>query len=500
MSSPAPLPDWDETPSAKVAFDEEQSTLEVSETNTQTEFFPTFGAARRNVKPFLIKAGRKSRRVLLGLLLVLVLAYSALNVYASMLLNRELVEIRAKGEPMRLGELAPAPMPDAQNAAVLYQKAFEADNLTDQESMLVANYYVASSIKNEKDVIKALYKNRQAIQWLRQASARPKCRFPVDWDLSPNRITYRHYARLRGAARLMAAQAHWEARNGQMEAALRDVQVVLQMAAHLKDEPTIIGFLVANAIYSIGNRSLGKVLENAALTPAQARAFEQSLPPIDWNRFFRRAMLGERTFTLWAFDTAISNPTLLRSTLLVAENPAPSVMVYTPAALLWRPMFKLDEVHSLRLWKPAIDSLTPMQIPEPREIASLQQQAIEKAPSYAILTRMLLPVYERAREQRDRLEVIDRQRQNVWALICYRTVHSEYPATLQAAETFWGKPLPIDIYSKRPFAYQRKNQSFDLYSIGPNGVDDKGKGAYGRRDTSPLHSDDIMWNPPVRQN
>lgn len=61
------------------------------------------------------------------------------------------------------------------------------------------------------------------------------------------------------------------------------------------------------------------------------------------------------------------------------------------------------------------------------------------------------------------------------ALAVYRAQHGEYPENLAALVPDILPEFPLDLYSDKPFHYQRKpDGGYLLYSVGDNGIDDGG--------------------------
>jgi hypothetical protein len=57
-------------------------------------------------------------------------------------------------------------------------------------------------------------------------------------------------------------------------------------------------------------------------------------------------------------------------------------------------------------------------------------------------------------------------------LAVYRTEHDTYPDSLeQLVPKIVGK-LPLDLYSGKPFIYEKQGEGYVLYSVYRNGVDD----------------------------
>jgi hypothetical protein len=341
-----------------------------------------------------------------------------------------------------------------------------------------------------------LQRNQRALELARQAALKPACNFKTGWDQPPNNILFPEYADMRRLARLLRYRAIDAAQRGDSAGALRDVNTIFRMTDHLSNQPVLIGFLVSAAMDAIGHRTLADVLQTAKLSAAQAQTWQVAQPRIDWNKAFLRSMQGERTFMLWAFT---ATPELLRDSWGWGGEESTSTLrfLFKPLYYLWMPVLKIDQLYSLRLWKQHIAGLQPMQVPAPQDHAQKLDQQVIDAPPYAILTRMLFPVFSRTRHHRDRIEVFERQQIIALALAVYRTQHGRYPATLQEAAKAWGKPLPLDVFGDKPFRYRSDGRTFTLYSIGDNRQDDKGRGRLG---FDPEHKmdddgDDIAWVP-----
>ena len=469
--------------------------------------FPTFHAAGNLVWRGVKKTGRgvmKLRRPALILLLILAVAHAGLNIYASVLLNRELAAIREKGEPLKFIEMAPPPVPEAENAAPLYRKAAAARQLKGVEEQEISytlnpekQKSLGQKLPSQARVREILGRHQKALALVREAAARPLCRFDSSWENTkmPYAILYPQYAEMRSLARLLCVQALQDARDGNSAAALENIRAVYRMSNHVNSDTILISFLVARAIEMIGDNALAKVLEIQPQQAAQARAFEASLPRTDWSKVLRRAFLTERTLGITGFELFSSNPFSVYNW----EN-QPTLPQWTakPLSILWSPFFKLDEVYFLRLWQKHLDALQPLQTPlQPHPtFPDLEEQS----PFYAFTTRALFIGYLRSIERRDDAEVARNQRQNALAISAYRAAHNgAYPTNLREAATAWNAPLLPDPYNAQSFQYRVEDNGFTLYSVGPNRTDNAGRNdsrdshTY-RQKNAPASSDDIVWN------
>lgn len=62
--------------------------------------------------------------VLGALILLLIALHIVLNIVFGIQLRNTIRDLKAQGKPMTIAEITPAPVPDNENAAKLYQKAF----------------------------------------------------------------------------------------------------------------------------------------------------------------------------------------------------------------------------------------------------------------------------------------------------------------------------------------------------------------------------------------
>ncbi len=469
--------------------------------------FPTFRIIGAPLGRGVKKIGRglkKMRRGALILLLILAVAHAGLNIYASVLLNRELAAIRAKGEPLKYLEMAPPPVPEAQNAAPLYRKAYAARQVSDTEYREIYDALgterplpKVQKTPSEARVREILEHNQKALSMAREAAARPFCRFNSSWENKmPYAILYPQYGEMTSLGRFLCLQALQEARDGNGAAALENLRAAYRMSDHVTSDAISISFFVSRSISSTADKTLAQVLEVQPQNAVQARAFEASLPSRDWSEDVRRAYLAERAMGIYGFEITAVNP--IAGLSGADERLQFSQRASRPLSFLWSPFFKLDEIYALRFWKNRMQSLPPLHVPLKTSPPAPNLQ--EQAPFYALFTKSLVFEFSRATELRDAAEVARCQRQNALAISAFRAAHNgAYPANLQDAATAWNEPLLPDPYNAKPFTYHSNGKSFTLYSVGPNRADDGGQNQARERTTYrqkpvPTMSDDLVWN------
>lgn len=459
---------------------------------TNADRFPTFRAAGRLLRRLGRLAGwgwRFLRPVLAALVLFVLGAYVATNVTAGRELEHELALVRQQGEPLSLTEAAPAPVPDDENAALVYEQAFNAlprrveyapkvanareQRLAREDEALLSDFFSDKpEIRNRVTMAQVrgtLVGTKEALALARQAAAMPQCRFPVDWEAGAGAL-FPHYAKLRSLARLLAAHAVVAAADGRTEEAVSDLEAVVGLARHC-GEPLLIGQIVQYACLSIGCDALGRVLEVSSPDEAECRRLAGSLAGVDLYAPFERAIITERVFGLWCFDAWRRDPGQLSGALGVDDSRPffPDRMV--EMALRSDPFLKKDQILYLRYMAGKIA------LARQRRHVPVTRLSPDEAefPRYAQLSHMITPVFSAAHNKRD--ETIARLGLARWALAlhAYRQRAGRYPERLAEERSLLGWELPDDPFSEQPFVYRRQGDSYSLYSVGVNVRDDSGR-------------------------
>jgi len=386
--------------------------------------------------------------------------------------------------------MEPPPVPDERNAALIYKRAAASLKLSPRDDMALVGLGSQTPDPLESQTRRrVLNENRAAVALVRQAAAMPDCHFPVNWS-NPTRVLFPQYAMMRRFARLLTGSAQQEARDGHVEQALKDVDSIFQMSRHLSNEPVLIGLLVSHAVEAIGYGALGRVLQTARITPQQAHAVQQRLPVTKSSKALTRAMLGERAMGLWGIETMRADPSqysriTATETAEAAPPSLPMRVLMRLVMLLYSPFAKLDEIEYIRYMNRVIARSR-----QPLFTAKNNPVLLEDTvPWYAPLTRIVSPVYNRLSIHQERSEVKRRMAVVALSLAVYHSARGRYPEQLKPSGAVWGSTLPLDPYSGKEFVYRVENNSFALYTVGPNRRDDDGKL------TSNGTGDDISWLP-----
>ena len=459
------------------------------------------------------------KAIAIVLLAVLLLAgvWLYFDIKYQRMIDAELARIRAEGWPVTAAECAPEPVPDEQNAAVLYQQLFQVDfdapdpwagsDLLpdiDYDLMKAFREQPTPEIKKQVRTLLTDPETTKVLEILRQASERPYSVFPMRWEQWPQAL-WAHHARFRNACYLISLRALASARAGSIGEALDWCQVGLRMSEHIAAEHTLIAQLVSIAMNSIIIGNAEEFLDTGAVSSQDARRMEDYLRQVDLRAHFTNAMITERALGLAAFRVFHDNPTICYNTF------CPDYQQYIPdeffemlsgcpdflsedtvktycSRFRW-PLQKLDQLHYLTMMGEQIElSRQPYRLAKTRYDA--QQQALEDVPSYQVPgTRVLTPVYGRAAAKRDEGIARIGLLRVVLALKAYKYERGAYPDSLEKLKATIDWQLPQDPFSGNSFVYRRKGKGFKLYSLWSDLDDDGGEPIEKHR----YEDGDIVW-------
>lgn len=393
-----------------------------------------------------------------GILVVLLLVTVILGVKANREVKSELARIKARGEPLRFADLGGPPVPDKDNAAVLYRKAFQMMNtppIADHVKVLESFYQcpippkVAVSIQLDS-AIPALDGVESVIALLEKASQKPACRFPVDWA-SGTAATFKHYASLGKCAKLVAIGAVVRAMEGKPEQAVRLLKLGVAIAQSIKDEKCLMSFLSSGAMLSATTNALENVLERCDLSAQQSRELFGALGRVDLMRAYKNAMIGERTFGLCVFEQAdISTG-------------------------VWWLFSKLDEWAYLSLMRRQIE-MANLTYREAKE-RGLESPSKLTAPFFAPIT-MLASVaassWKHAFILRDTTIAELAIARTALAIEAYKSKFGHFPDSISELKSKLGWKIPPDPFSGQDLKFRRSGTGYILYSIGADLKDNGG--------------------------
>jgi hypothetical protein len=359
-------------------------------------------------------------------------------------------------------------------------------------------------------VLLALGKYDSAIEELRAASRLPSSRFPLSYDRDePAGILLPHLAALKAATVTLKLRAAAELQNGQTDAALADIKLMLYLAGSIRSETFLISQLVRIAQVEIALQPIYDGLAAHRWTDTQLAALDAELSKVDFIADFKAAMRGELAFSIRETEYMRRTRDFQALDYDIDGHHERSDAFNLQMSLLPDGLFYQNELQLARM---ELEYILPMVDSDKRIIApSIVLQKGQSATndfasrgSHAILARMTLPSIVNSTERFARGQThVDLARVAI-ALERYRLAHGEYPATLDSLTPQFMTVIPHDIINGQPLNYHRpSNDQFVLYSVGWNETDDGGMVVYHKsKENEPKSVDDRagdwVWKYPAK--
>lgn len=454
---------------------------------------------------------KRKKRIVIGIVTTVILLstlYAVALAQAQARLRRAYAVLEADGRPMQAGEVIPASIPEADNAAALFVAAAQAlkeqavgiRDLLDRLHTL-SRRYLGNSIKPEEHEEFKGYLAQDMVQTslkrFEQGLQRPGCRFQRDYHQGL-------LGDLREPKDVRARARRWsrEAEDMQRLLGIRWAQARLEGGEASRNEAwdsVFTQFRLVNALASdpcfrnqlhrcIMARRGCFLIQSLCLTyppdAQQVQRLQSLLTGLDDVTPLLRGLDGERLFKgEWLFNLPMDKlyETLRPSRLLGGGAGVWSRLAF--ARLKFRPSLTADHAAYLEAIH---QSAQIIQAPyDPNSTRWLPDLAHGSR-----LARFLLPFGDTGKRWHCSMTATARITRAGLALLEHKQVHGAYPATLDAL----GLNGLIDPFSQNPLRYLAQGERFSVYSVGENLQDNQGR----PRERQHQEYDDIAWHfPPL---
>lgn len=422
-------------------------------------------------------------------LLALAIVYAILMIASSRTLRNVYLALQKGGRPMRADQIIPPPVPDADNAALLYQAAalkLKAERVGTINLFERLNDLSAAFLKDElpepaQVELRRLFESeptRAGLALVRDGVTRPDCRHPIDYSKGPA-IPLPHLSDLRSLSRLLGVQARLQAGAGDLAAAWDTALASLRLATALDKEPILISMLVRTAQLRIAIDTIRELAKQGLPSEAQSAALDNLLTRFGDRQPFAMTMDAERLLMgEWCF--ARPEKELVAS--FVVPNDGHSGAAWGIQALRFSPIWNRDHAAYLMV----MHRYTQM-ADEPflKTDKAAEDELLRNVPRYCILTRLLVPALGAAKSRIVSGVADARITQAGLSMLRVRQAKGTLPESLAAA----GAARLLDPFSGKPLLCKAAGASFTLYSIGPDLKDDGGSTDKGD-DGKPR---DLVW-------
>ena len=380
----------------------------------------------------------------------------------------------------------PPKLPEQENAAGLYRGAsivLEEDEAL--QGFLQDNAHSVTDPITQEGVA-FLTRHSGTLDLLRQAAARPICRFTRDYTRPTFDMLIPEIQFLRNAARILAVSARYEASRGEITAALRDVSSIMKISLHASSEPILISGLVGLAIDGIAVNVFIDLLpfidvDSLALLKRNDIHNFLSTPPSLAKNIYGEEAFGLNVFSI--FGTGEFDQLELASFVMDDLNVPDSIyeqnIFFNPALAAYRIfLFPQDlaayqqTMHSYQRIAESSDSYAGKQT-----VLKRIEDGLSSGRPKGFITALLTPAIGNAIERVEKVRM-----QHATALVAiaatqFRIKHDGLPEKAASLVPDFLPSLPKDAFLKDSrLRYSNKDDGVAIYSVGPNGKDDGGPG------------------------
>lgn len=368
--------------------------------------------------------------------------------------------------------------PDDQNAAPLYlrlEALRHAKPLYGQSGLplyaqsLSAHYaYTPEQIRRVRQAVDA---RQDVFVLLHQAADRPQCVFARDWTRDTLNPPFMQYAGLRESARELRMESVLLAEEGHFSEAVLNQARGYRLAEHAASDPTLISYLVAEAIDAIATSGMQDILTLAGPNAGIDAQVEQAVTDRSARLSLRHALSGEVAAGDAGFSRLRNDGPGALVGLFSNQGSAPRGVEtgFTPQEQhFYGDLLDAAEAEFIRQMRPAVRaSEMPPGVVEAAN-ATRERRGPQMPTDDLVheIAQRMSPAILNVRPARGAASrSIIRAAAAVLAL---RAKTGAYPPSLP--DTFF------DPYTGRPLGYRREGAGgFVVYSAGPEGKYDGGK-------------------------
>ena len=426
--------------------------------------------------------------VLAGGLLVL-LSFIIWRTSISWQVHSRLAALRQAGYPTTQQELEDkyyAPVDPASNTAFFFNAAFAKLKLTNSPGEKVFEKFVGTtsnltapfSPADTSNTIKLLADNRAALDLLHQTPPGTVCRYPVDFSMGIA-MPLPHLSQIKLAAQLLSLEAVWDSSNDRTIEAGDDLDAAFRVTDSLKNEPLLISQLVRFSCSSLIGSSLQRILSRQALSDSQLSHLADEFQREENPFAIERALAGETCTGIMLFETGPAGVAVPGDSSNSGDERSNAGQ--TKSKLGWESLNLIGfTTRDLNFFLTTMSQyLAATKVPFPRKLDATKLAEDEFLTNYPghfyIFSGLLIPALGKSATKEAVVLANLRNAETALAIERYRLVHqNQLPEKLSDLVPAFLPEVPSDPFNGKLLRYQKLSTGYEVYSVGPNRVDDHG--------------------------
>jgi hypothetical protein len=449
---------------------------------------------------------RRTKKILIGFGVfvgILIAIYGILLIRSTVKLRRAYADLETAGRPMKAAEVIPEPVPEALNAAMLYQRAVATlkevpapkKDMLDYLGKLSYGYLRDDLDANEVAEFETLIGREEvatSLSLLGQALERPECRFDRDYKAGELDSPFELHG-LRRIAAIARAKVYRQAKNGDATQVWDVVRAQFKIADALASDPSMDTqfartCLIRDCCYTIQ--------ELCAITPADAESYrkiQDVLRGFDgvepWVRAVdaERLVRGEHLFSL-SPDELYKAVQGDNSSSGTGSNELDTFFRFMFRVATFRPSLMAAHAAYLRAMLKAVELYESPYVPRKTGIRKEFDDAFEGR----WLAHWVSHVNDYFKESHcDMVARLNMTRAGLGVLE-YRREHGTFPKSLDDLKL----DKLTDPFVEQPLHYRVEKDGFLIYSVGEDMHDNDGAVRQRKRSDDPrrkIPEYDLLW-------
>jgi hypothetical protein len=364
-----------------------------------------------------------------------------------------------------------------------------------------------------QDVLLALSKFDPVIEQLRQDSARPDSRFPIQYDdADKDAILLPHLAAEHRYAQVLQLRAIAELKNGENEKALDDVKLMMRLTDASRTEPFLICQLVRIGILNLTLQPIWEGLAEHKWSDAQLSDLDSELAKLDFLAAYKLSIRGERALKVGEVDYLQRAHNKVHEFSAISGERDNSQINFSTVALVFGPSGWYDQNKIrfcrffTRWYLPIVDDERKLVFPNAVKSAdaAFEPEVNHRTPEN-VLETWWLPDLSNAVKKFAHAQSSTELARVAIALERYRLAHGNFPDSLDTLVPQFIEKIPHDVIGGQPLHYRRTDDGqfvlyFVLYSVGWNATDDGGVVVFKKGSTPDvdISEGDWVWKYPQK--
>jgi hypothetical protein len=384
-------------------------------------------------------------------------------------------EAKALGIPVACKDIAPEPVPEAENGWLLIDRAIKKEGFRfdDVQGVSYLPYDDASFLQVEA----FLSQGRDEIALIEKGARMPRSYIKRNWDVKhPVQVAYPEYSLIKSYVRLFCSRAVSSAKRGDTRQAVTDLETAFGLARIPGNEHTIISVLVQIACESI---TYGAMQYCVALNPAMAQELYR-----DWTseydvRAFGNVLRNEARILCTEAQNISSSAEDDLTVLfgLFAERESKLAQLETMSQQVFSSASSKQKANAvlgaqvLKYISEVIEkSESSKSLVDASEVAKqMSDSLIKKSDPTQFVNLVLADLYPKVPIAFERNNAKRSMTRALMLAVDFKQKNGRFPADLKEISF-----TDLDPFSMKPFGYKVVGNELRIYSVGVDRVDNDG--------------------------